>query len=313
MPGGRGSLVIRPEVMSALSGDDPLCGNPFNVRMMSNATPKAAAARKTVGVMLPIVLALFVVVNVAQAPTVVAAGIQQRATPAAQRTPPSAQQPTSAKPAGNKRNSPLPIKSIGFTLEAFDPATNKAGDMMFTKLPLFQDKIWADFGTQDPRSPNDPSKRNVQPTFILPLGTKVLSLVDGEVVFVEKLYSNDYTIMVAYDARSTYRYETEHVDNPVVKVGDKVRAGQVIAEVSKHDSQHHPGFGILEIGILHPEGPQAVYHLCPFQYLDASIKAATFEKINALYVAWNAYLGKTVYMPERNAVPGCATLEPVAG
>lgn len=139
------------------------------------------------------------------------------------------------------KGEPTKLKSIGFNLGHYDAATKTAGDIKFTKLTQPNSEIWVDFGIQDFRSPNDPKKRNVQPTFILPLKTKVLSLVDGTVSNVEKLYSNDYSIMVTTNGSSLV-YETEHVINPLVKVGDKVTAGQVIAEVSTHDSQYHPGF-----------------------------------------------------------------------
>jgi murein DD-endopeptidase MepM/ murein hydrolase activator NlpD len=145
----------------------------------------------------------------------------------------------------------------------------------------------------------------------LPLGTKVLSLVDGEVAKVEKLYSNDYTVMVMSKG-SDLMFETEHVINPKVKVGDMVKGGDVIAEVSTHDSHYHPGFGILEIGIL--KGGNPPQHLCPFQYLDESIKEDTFTKIKALYKGWEDYRGDTSIYDEANyPVPGCATLEPAAG
>ena len=206
----------------------------------------------------------------------------------------------------------LKIKSIGFNLGYYDPATKRAGDFLFADLGQYTDKIWTDFGIQDERSPNDPTKRNVQPTFILPLGTKVLSLVDGVVTNVEQLYSGDYTVMVAKDVRAEgLIYETEHVINPVVKKGDRVKAGQYIAEVSTHDSKYHPGLGILEIGVMKGGNPPS--HYCPFSYLDDSIKEDTFAKIKALYSAWEEYTGKNLYSQESYPVPGCANLEPVKG
>ncbi|HSX16242.1 MAG TPA: hypothetical protein VLF40_05600, partial [Candidatus Saccharimonadales bacterium] len=55
---------------------------------------------------------------------------------------------------------PLLLKSIGFNLGYYDAATNHAGDMVFTHedhdLSGGGHVIFADFGTQDFRSPNDP-------------------------------------------------------------------------------------------------------------------------------------------------------------
>ena len=204
------------------------------------------------------------------------------------------------------------MKSIGFTLDAYDPATNRAGDIVFTKTGVPFDQIWGDFGQQDPRSPGDPTKRNPQPTYILPLGTKVQSLIDGYVTKVDELYSGDVTIWVApVKDGGTMWFETEHVINPAVKVGDKVKSGQTIAEVSTHDSQYHPGFGILEIGLFRPDGTQPA-HYCPYEYLDESVKDNLYAKITALHTAWENYIGKDVY-PDSYPVPGCTSLDVVHG
>jgi biotin carboxyl carrier protein len=200
------------------------------------------------------------------------------------------------------------MKSIGFNLDYYNESTNHAGEMMFTKLPLQFDQIWGDFGQQDPRTPNDPTKRNPQPTYILPLGTTVQSLVDGTVSKVEELYSGDFTIWVTPNGNDQLNFETEHVSDPSVKLGDKVTSGQVIAEVSPHDSDHHPGFGVLEIGVLGRSGDRPS-HTCPYQYLDASVKDDIYKKITALHAAWEKYLGKDVY-GDTFALPGCVSLEP---
>lgn len=221
----------------------------------------------------------------------------------------------------SNEDKPPKLKNIGFSLDYYNPATNRAGDFHFTKElaqvlsgdPIYQKLIWSDYGIQDNRSPNDPTKRNVQPTFYLPLGTKVLAPIDGEVTMVEMLYSKDYTIWFSENKKSTWSYEMEHVINPVVKVGDKVKAGQVVAEVSTHGSEHHPGFGIVEIGLFHPLNNEPT-HWCPFVHFDDSIKDEMNKKILAFYIAWETYLGDdSVYNNANYPVPGCATLEPVKG
>lgn len=212
----------------------------------------------------------------------------------------------------------LYLKTIGWHIDNYDPATNHAGDMVFTHedhdLSGTFNRIFGDFGTQDPRAANDPTKRNPQPTFILPLGTKVLSLVDGVVADVKGLYSGDSTIMVTSSGQlSSYIYETEHIVNPTVKAGDRVKAGQVIGDVSTHDSQYHPGFGIVEIGILHPGAGQA-QHICPFHYLDSSVKADIQTKILNIHKAWMNYIGnQSLYDDAHAAEPGCYVNTPVNG
>ncbi len=233
-----------------------------------------------------------------------------------QKTSDVTQNNSSAK--GQTADQPLVLKSIGFNLDYYNPATNHAGDMVFTHEDhdLGQTHmIFADFGIQDVRAPNDTSKRNPQPTFILPLGTKVHSLVDGIVLNVETLYSGDSTVMVSAsgEQNSSYIYETEHINNPLVKKGDHVMGGQIIGEVSTHDSQYHPGFGIVEIGILHPNGTIA-QHICPFHYLDPSIKADIQKKILNVHQAWMSYINMpNLYDDAHAAEPGCFILDPVNG
>lgn len=207
---------------------------------------------------------------------------------------------------------PLLLKSIGINLDNYDPATGKAGDLVFTKAKLQFGVLFTEFGFFIPASSASKDKFNPQPTFLLPMGTKVQALVDGVVVDIPKLYSGDYSIMVAPDTQSRWRYETEHVINPMVKVGDVVKAGQIIAEVSPHNKQVNNGFGLVEIGIL--KGGNPPRHVCPFAYLDPSIKDEIFEKLLAFYKAWEDYRGDArLYDESSQKIPGCLTLDEIEG
>lgn len=207
------------------------------------------------------------------------------------------------------------IKHLGVNLDYFDPAANKAGDFVFTKAkfdagPTLQ-MLFMNYGNTVPASSAGPAKANPQPTFILPLGTKVHALVDGEVFDVPKLYSNDYSVMVQ-GSGSDLIFETEHVINVKVKKGDKVKAGDVIAEVSDYDKKGYDGFGLFEIGIL--KGGNPPQHICPFDYLDESIKSDTLKKITALQKSWEEYRGDTkIYDESKIVIPGCETRDPIEG
>lgn len=216
----------------------------------------------------------------------------------------------------NPNEPPLKIKHIGINLATYDPATNKAGDMTFTKTGLesYENHIFFDYGAVAKANSAAKERKNPQPTFIVPLGTKIHSLVDGVVVKIEKLYSNDFSVMVSDKKDSQWIYELEHVINPTVEVGDMVKAGQVVAEASTHDSQYHPGFGLYEIGILHASSANPPKHVCIFNYLDDSIKAQTLAEITQLYADWEAYMGDTnLYNEAANPLPGCQTLEQIEG
>ncbi len=169
------------------------------------------------------------------------------------------------------------------------------------------------FGFYIPGSDSShPAKYNPQPTFIVPLGTPVRSLVDGVVANMPTLWSGDISIQVTKDGKmQKWVYETEHVRNPKVKVGDRVSAGQAIAEVGSFGSGGPDGFGTVEIGIL--KGGNPPQHVCPFAYLDESIKTETLKKLTSLFKAWEEYTGDQSLYSENNPIPGCLTLEPIDG
>lgn len=206
---------------------------------------------------------------------------------------------------------PLLLKGIGVNIDSYDPKTNKAGDFVFSKQKLQFDRLFMGFGFVIPASSAGVQKSNPQPTFIVPLGTPVRSLVDGVVANIPKVWSGDYSIQVTADGKmQKWVYETEHIINPKVRVGDRVTAGQIIGEVSNYDKGLPPGYGIVEIGIL--KGGNPPYHVCPFEYLDPSIKEEMFTKIKAFYKSWEEYRGGTpLYNIE--TTPGCLTLDPIEG
>lgn len=205
----------------------------------------------------------------------------------------------------NSNEPPLKLKSIGIEFS----------DFKFTKAKLQFNRLFMGFGFIIPAdvSSNNKAKSNPQPTFIVPLGTPVRSLVDGVVANMPTLWSGDISIQVTKSGKlERWVYETEHVVNPKVKVGDRVKAGQVIAEVGNFDNGTPTGFGAVEIGILHGGGEGPPEHVCPFAYLDDSIEEQTFSKMRDLLKSWQDYIGdQTLYVETK--VPGCLTLDAIEG
>lgn len=208
-----------------------------------------------------------------------------------------------------------PIKSIGVNLDYYNSATNRSGDFLFTKEKLQFSRLFMPYGFVIPANMTSggADKANPQPTFVLPLGTKVLSLVDGEVFDTPKVWSGDYSIQVMPEGQSggSLIFETEHVLNPLVKKGDRVKAGQVIAEVSNFDKNLPKGYGTVEIGVL--QGGNPPKHLCPFLYLDPSVKQQILTKIADLIKNWETYIGDNTLYDETLTNPGCITTDPIEG
>lgn len=203
----------------------------------------------------------------------------------------------------NDAEPPLKLKSIGIEFS----------DFKFTKEKLQFGRLFMGFGFFIPAGDSAHSdKYNPQPTFIVPLGTPVRSIVDGVVANMPTLWSGDISIQVTENGQmQKWVYETEHVTNPKVKVGDRVKAGQIIAEVGSFGGGDPPGFGSVEIGIL--KGGNPPQHICPFAYLDDSIKVDTLNKIKKLFKDWEEYVGDSSLYDEALPIPGCLTLKPLDG
>lgn len=209
------------------------------------------------------------------------------------------------------------IKHLGINLDYYDPATGKAGDLVFAKYQFAEggfDTLFMEYGEQMEVSSARPNpSRNPQPTFLAPLGTKVYAIADGEVIDVPQLYSGDYSVMIQQKG-SDIVFEMEHVMNVIVKPGDKVTAGDVVAEVSDYDSRNIDGLGLVEIGVLIPGNPPK--HACPFDYLDESIKDETLQQLAALKRDWQEYMGEETALTttvHEEIIPGCASRELIEG
>ena len=211
-------------------------------------------------------------------------------------------------------SSKVKIKSMPVNIEAYDPETKRAGDIIFPeqKLPEgVQPVIFSEFGYKMPgNSANGyQSQPSPQPTFIVAAGTKIRAMIDGEVVNVTKLYSGDYSIHMK-GSGSDLIFEHEHVIKPLVKVGDEVKAGAVIATASDYDAKNLFGLAVFEMGLL--KGGNPPIHLCVFDYLDDSIKQDTFDNINALKKSWEEFTGDSTLYDESSAIPGCLSRDPIS-
>jgi hypothetical protein len=216
-------------------------------------------------------------------------------------------------------------QNFGFVLAPFDPATGMAGDLKIT-------------GTRPPVVPsNDPNAAgmnaanryimwpfgmtefsggggvDVQATYFLPLGTPIISMVTGTVCDVPKLYSNDYSVRVAPDGvtceqegRAAVLFETEHVIDPIVKVGDRVTAGQRVATAGTYRKDWTAnGLGIVEIGVAFmKKGSDRPWHACPSLALDPKIAPTLLADLSNANTAWAKELGDdSLYTGD--AMPGC--------
>ncbi|MFZ9630338.1 MAG: hypothetical protein ACO3C1_13430 [Ilumatobacteraceae bacterium] len=216
------------------------------------------------------------------------------------------------------------IETFGFDLAPFDAASGAAGAMTIAGVvpPTLPDSdpnaaaldarnryLFLPFGFAE-GDQTDP-----QWSFFLPIGTPVVSLITGTVCDVPLLYSNDYSIRVVPDGiecegpgRAPVMFETEHVIDPLVAVGDRVTAGQRIATVSDYQGiWTQIGFGIVEIGVAYNLGDDgSPWHACPSRFFAPEAREAMLSTLESLMAAWSAELGEPdLYAAARTPEPGC--------
>lgn len=206
------------------------------------------------------------------------------------------------------------LQHIGVELDFFDVERNKAGDFVFSTFTypwnseVYNTHVFYDYGKVI--QSNGTVKTMPEVTYILPLGTKVYALTDGIVVSIKHQDTGDYEMGIVKPENPSWTFGYDHIINLLVKEGDNVVAGQVIAEVSDYNKWlKGDGYGAVEVSLAYTR-TSFVTH-CPFAYLDESVKEDYFRKILALYDAWENYTKDTSAYSDKYDVPGCITTEPI--
>jgi len=198
------------------------------------------------------------------------------------------------------------LKNLGVAIAPWNKQTNLAGDLIFTKDLLFEDDyivnkwVFVEFGVQGQRK-NDPNK-NIEYWFFVPLKTKVRAPMDGivDVSFFE--HTKDWGINFRSKENSNWIVSFEHVVNVMVKNGDFVKAGDIVAEAAPRSTFNNK-LAMFEMAVW--KGGVNIYKYCPFDFLDEPLKPVYEEKINQLAKDWEEFLGKNTYDQEKWVSPGC--------
>lgn len=222
-----------------------------------------------------------------------------RLSPSVSQTPTSSPLPSPAPVKTPTTTKPV-LKNLGIKIEPWNKITNMAGDILFENKNYTDNKIFTEFGHKIVNEFGE--KLLPEIGFNVPVGTKVVSPIDGIITDV-KLYepSQDYIVFMKIDESSPWIVGFEHIYNVRMNVGDKVSAGQEIAEVSP--SYGKTEFGNVEINVW--TAGQSIIKYCPYDFLEESLKLIYKEKINRLAVDWEEFIGQDVYKQENWVAPGC--------
>lgn len=206
-----------------------------------------------------------------------------------------------------ERQAQLPVlKNLGVNIGPWNRQTDRAGDLIFTEDILFEDDyirsewVFIEFGGTGQRK-SDSIGSNIEYWFFVPLGTEVRAPVDGIVQIGFFEHTQDWGINFYPGEEREWIVSFEHVVDLKVKDGDRVQAGDVVAEAAPRID---PDIAMVELAVW-KGGRDGIYKFCPFDFLDESLKPEYEEKINRLAKDWEDLIGRDVYEQEDWVAPGC--------
>lgn len=183
------------------------------------------------------------------------------------------------------------LYNLGITFGDYDSSTKKAGDFLFVKS-TFNNKIIIESGTL---VVNDNGKKRLpEITFLLPIGTPVVSPVNGIVSSIGIIdWSKDNVVTMKENNSTEWMTSFEHLINVKVKEGDIVKVGDVIGEAAPWGEWT---LGFTEL-VVWKGGPtdKDIIKVCPFSLLAPELKEDYENKVLALINDWENYKGKKVY------------------
>lgn len=228
---------------------------------------------------------------------------------------------------GIASNASIPkiIQNWGLALDPYDAATGKAGVMQIKGVtpPTFGNPADDNMYSRIVGLYGEELKNVKEPqmAFMAPLGTPVISMVDGTVCDLPTLYSNDYSARIApagmacTPGGTPILFEHEHLLNPTVKVGDKVTAGQKLGTVSDFNPHWKAkGIGIIETGVFFSKNDNSgkPWHACLANYLAPAKKASMIATLTSIENAWVAERGdSSLYNLGAQNPVGCLTQDDI--
>ena len=114
--------------------------------------------------------------------------------------------------------------------------------------------------------------------------------------------NRDYAIHILPSENSQWTIGHDHVSNPRVSVGQKVKAGDLLGKVGSLSSS----LGRTEIMMWVSEATRPMTY-CPMKYFDPQLLPQYKQKILQHMKDWEEFKGNTnLYSEERHVLPGCA-------
>lgn len=200
------------------------------------------------------------------------------------------------------------IYNLGVNFDAYNQTTSYAGDFLFDKEKSYFNKIFTEFGINHPHKTES---LVVQYIYHLPKGAPLIALADGTVSDVRfqtgARENNDYEIMINFLDAPEWNYGFDHIVNVRVHVGDKIKAGDVLAEAPGGPTSNPNIFSSVELTILEKGSSNIeIKNHCPFVFLEKSVKPEFERKMRGLFTDWETFMNDpNIYNEDRWVYPGC--------
>ena len=203
------------------------------------------------------------------------------------------------------KNKPT-LYNLGVNFDKFDPSSGKAGDFLFTREKIFEDRLFLEFGYVVKNG--QVQKVLPHPTYFLPQGTKIIAISPGKVLGLRSQKdSNDYELLVQPKDAPGWRIAYDHLENVRFKKGDTVKTGDIVGEVTAGYNSGSGNFTMTEITVfIEGTKPEDIENYCPYMLLENSVKDQYAQKILQFAKDWEEYTDNPAMYDEKSWVfPGC--------
>jgi murein DD-endopeptidase MepM/ murein hydrolase activator NlpD len=188
------------------------------------------------------------------------------------------------------------IQGLGVNFDRWDPATNRAGDFVFT---AGQQKVFLEFGARVGAGGGGTKEL---PTFEYRISKNALvkAVAEGRIVrFEYQDDTQDYEIIARSRVNPNWDVGYDHVKNPRVAMGDTVSAGTVLGNPGTWEA----GLGRFEI-MINNNATRLSY--CPFCVFDPDSAEAVKARVLRHMTDWEAFKhDPTIYDEKNQVLPGC--------
>ncbi len=188
------------------------------------------------------------------------------------------------------------LHNLGIHIDSWNPATNRAGDFLFK---AGEEKVFIEFGA---RVVVEGGGTTVFPAFEYRIDRNALvtAVAEGRIAqFDRPAGGRDYRIRIRSNADPLWEVLYNHIQNPLVAMGDTISAGEALGNPGPWDSD----LGRVQIQVVHLA---TGFSHCPLSRFDSLAADTARAKVLRLMADWESFKNDPgIYDEEEQNSPGC--------